>query len=306
MALDPNDQYAAFEYSAIQEAHGGVKVTLPLVSQPIVFSNPTPADGITFSLLKKHAVLSKISYCDISELKTWSCSLCKTSGIELVSTFQSPDNEMQGYVGLDHNEQSIVVAFRGSSNTQNWLSNALMIKTNIKGTPSNAHVHTGFKLEWNRVGVRTVVLDLISKSMNYSNYKLTFVGHSLGGAVAMIAALDVADSLKIDYSRIRIMTQGMPRIGDNNLAIFISSLNWNFIDRVVNNRDVVAHIPPRSLKFLHYDKVHWIDSTGKLFKCNINPGLEENDCANSLYLYNPFDHILDKYFSINMMKDDSC
>ena len=307
IALDPNDGYAAVEYAAILEALGYAKVKIPIVQRPLIFSNPSPANNITYALLKKHAILSKISYCHLNQLKSWSCSLCKTSGVELVSTFQSTGGEMQGYVAVDHSEKSIVTSFRGSSNIENWLTNILIVKTNLNGAPTNAHAHLGFILEWNRDGVKTEVALILSNLVNqYPSYKLTFVGHSLGGAVATIAALDLAAILKIDFSRMRLMTQGMPRIGDDNLAMYISSLNWNFLDRVVNHRDIVAHAPPRILNFMHYDKVHWIDGVGQLFKCNINPGSEENDCANTFDILHPWDHILDQYFNIYMLQDNSC
>ena len=308
IALSPNDEYAAYEYVGLLNSYGenNMDVELPLKAFTF-FSPPKPADGVTFSFLQKHAILSKISYCGIETINAWTCKLCGPSGIELVSTFHSPDDELQGYVGFDHSDKSIVISFRGSSNTQNWISNVLIYKTKMEGVPPDARVHLGFLQEWTRQGIKTEVISLIQRAINQQpNYKLTFVGHSLGGAVATIAALDVAFTLKIDYSKMRLMTQGMPRIGNRALAKYISVLNWNFLDRAVNNRDVVPHVPPRALEFLHYDKVHWLNSEGALFECNINSGTEEDNCANTFYLYSTDDHTLIKYFGIEFLPNHTC
>lgn len=86
----------------------------------------------------------------------------------------------------------------------------------------------------------TNVPDVIAE---YPNYKFVFTGHSLGAALTLHAAMDLMLSSIVAPSKTILYTYGEPRIA--NLA-FMNNLS-NMLGeayRVVNNRDIVAHIPP--------------------------------------------------------------
>lgn len=82
----------------------------------------------------------------------------------------------------------------------------------------NCTVHMGFHSSW--LNTRKVILPQLTEAIsNHPNYTLTLVGHSLGGAVAALAALD----LKARGWNPRVTTFGEPRIGNAALASYLNA-----------------------------------------------------------------------------------
>lgn len=105
----------------------------------------------------------------------------------------------------------------------------------------------------------------------YQGFSVTFTGHSLGGALASLAAMRTVLERLRDSSQIKLYTFGQPRVGNhkwvlniliNNLfnfrfavehdrlvpqryASYFIQFNWlfPFSYRVVNRNDVVPHLP---------------------------------------------------------------
>lgn len=70
--------------------------------------------------------------------------------------------------------------------------------------------------------------------------KVAFTGHSLGGALATLAAIDFT-SLQSVYP-VEIVTFGKPRVGNFEFAYFVNSkIKENF--RVINKSDPIPHTP---------------------------------------------------------------
>ena len=80
----------------------------------------------------------------------------------------------------------------------------------------NCTVHLGFMTSWRQT--RKEIMPHLEKAMKeYPDYQLTLVGHSLGGAVAALAALD----FKAKGWKPKITTFGEPRIGNEALMHYI-------------------------------------------------------------------------------------
>ncbi|MFH4980271.1 hypothetical protein AB6A40_006980 [Gnathostoma spinigerum] len=77
----------------------------------------------------------------------------------------------------------------------------------------------------------------------FSEYAVTVTGHSLGGALASLAALKIAlDKLRPSH-QIKMISFGQPRVGDYQLAVSHNKLVPNSF-RVVHRKDIVPHVPP--------------------------------------------------------------
>lgn len=100
-----------------------------------------------------------------------------------------------------------------------------------------------------------------------------FTGHSLGGALAVLAAARFLAADRDNAKRFGgLHTFGQPRVGNSAFADWASSLFGGRYTRAINHRDVVPQLPPPrvgSWEFKHFGIVHVFDGAGRLA---INPG----------------------------------
>lgn len=94
-----------------------------------------------------------------------------------------------GYVAVDDTNRLIVLSYRGSASLSSWIGN-VNIDFNAFGPCSGCQVHRGFLSSWN--DSRDKVKAALSQAKaNHSDYNIVFTGHSLGGAIATLAAADL-------------------------------------------------------------------------------------------------------------------
>lgn len=199
----------------------------------------------TTSIAHDLAFMSEIAYESLNSINGWSCKDCAAYPIKNQKGFFSSSANIQGYAGYFVKENAILVAFRGSVDIKNWVYN---IDTAQTGYPacSGCAVHNGFYSAYKGVAplVRTEVDRLVAL---YRTAKLVVTGHSLGGAMAVLAALDMKEIYgKIDY----VYTYGQPRVGNANFAAFYEQrVPQSF--HVINYADMVPHVPPSAFNFKH-------------------------------------------------------
>lgn len=135
-------------------------------------------------------------------------------------------------------DKMAVLAFRGTEKDFGDIKTDLDARfyTNSKGEK----VHNGFNEAY--AVARAKISGLVQ---GLKGYKLYITGHSLGGALALIAAKDLnSDNIAACY------TFGSPRVGNEDFGEDIKPP----IYRVVNAADVVPHTPPSYL----IDATHWL------------------------------------------------
>ena len=73
---------------------------------------------------------SSASYCSAASIKAWTCGEPCTSeaGVTSVTAISNVLHGTSGYVSYNQNSNEIVVAFRGSANIQNWVTNIDFVK----------------------------------------------------------------------------------------------------------------------------------------------------------------------------------
>jgi predicted lipase len=127
-----------------------------------------------------------------------------------VKTFNNNIGEIFGFVGYSNALKSIVITFRSSQNLKNWIVNIVTTLTPYLHC-SKCKVHTGFDAGFNmvKIQVRTLVKDLVKK---YPEAEIIVNGHSLGGALAILASVD----LKLHIGKVSsVYTFGQPRVGNS-------------------------------------------------------------------------------------------
>jgi triacylglycerol lipase len=117
----------------------------------------------------------------------------------------------------------------------------------------SALVHAGFKDALERVWPRLqdVLLPLVESRTTW------FTGHSLGGALATLAA----DRCEFDSC---VCTIGSPRVGNEGFAADFHSRFGNRSLRYVNDADIVTHVPPLPLPYAHVEQLRYINRDGSV------------------------------------------
>jgi len=145
---------------------------------------------------------------------------------------------------VNNNAKRIIVAFRGTQGMSQLMKEALQSKAVTYGLHriNNAVVTQYFYQKY----VSSLRADFLGQFRALANqhrgYQFLFTGHSLGGAFATHAALDVALSNLVPRNQMKLYTFGSPRVGDFNFASAVSNTIQNF--RVTNKHDIVPHLPP--------------------------------------------------------------
>ena len=227
---------------------------------------------------------SPASYCSVDSVSSWSCPVCgqgSLTNFKLTHKFFDAHTNTFGYAGLAPaaGENVIVFSFRGATPSpgRNWITDLNASRRPYPGL-RGAAVHKGFYNAYLTVA-RQVNLAAKSLLAQCRNCHIYITGHSLGGAIATFAAADLY-SLSKDLT---LYTFGSPRVGDDGFARYFDSIVPDTF-RVVNNEDLVPHLPQRFLGFRHVSQEVWYHSSAKSAPYKLCAGGEDDSCANSIAL----------------------
>jgi hypothetical protein len=222
---------------------------------------------------------SYAAYCSESSLMKWDCKFCKdkgTAGFNITDYFDNKLSDTIGYVGYNHKNKEVVVAFRGSRDLMNWITDLEFWKvdTPFDGVPG-AFVSSGYYHSYERVraGILKAVVQL---RQQYPTYQMYVTGHSLGAALSTLLVTDLG--VKQVAPNTIAYTFGCPRVGDLNFsqaAVHYSQSIW----RMVNHHDIVPHLPLRSMGFHHAATEVW--ENDKVYKVCDDSG-EDPHCSDSI------------------------
>ncbi len=132
-----------------------------------------------------------------------------------------------------------IIVLRGTVTVNEWLNNI-----NYRLVPFHVldsqygNVHNGFRDIYK--GIRGRYRELVNQFDVET--PLYLVGHSLGGAVSQLAALDIAIQSPERASHLQVYDYGAPRVGDSLFAEVYNHLVGTSY-RIVNVCDVVPYIP---------------------------------------------------------------
>lgn len=195
--------------------------------------NSTGWDSSAGTLALYH---SENAYCSPDSYLTRSYS-GKLSGFVPTYHIYDKSTDTQGYIGYTSGQSTIYVVFRGSSSIPNWISNIDLIT--VKYPPcANCYVHQGFYLAEQKI-INATISQVKSLKSKFPSYKVLVAGHSLGGALATLAAVDL---FVAGISPVRMFNFGSPRVGDNTFAAWVSSTVPDH-SRVTHCKDEVPHLP---------------------------------------------------------------
>ena len=224
----------------------------------------------SFSPLKANllAQASKLAYEEETSIE----EACKKFGFKKVRYIQNKDTSTEGFVASC--SEFIVVAFRGTQEWKDWLTDARFVKTEGK----LGECHSGFHKAYQSIeeDLKEAIdycreeagQPLFSENDQFSELdkklhpqSIWFTGHSLGGAIATIAVGQrIVESLPVDG----LYTFGSPRVYDWDASIKFDQVLGKRAFRFVNNVDIVTRIPKRIMGYRHIGQLKYFDENGVL------------------------------------------
>jgi predicted lipase len=167
-------------------------------------------------------------------------------------------------IGLICQDQTgdVAIAIRGTEGTLEWIHDAEFLSVPCPFLTGAGHTEDGFTAMYEslRTGVTanssTVVTALAKLPFPRPVSSVTVCGHSLGGALATLLALDVAANTV--YKNPVVYTFGSPRTGDSLFASTYDQVVKNSY-RIANRLDIVPTLPPP------------VDYEHVLNPCELNP-----------------------------------
>lgn len=168
-----------------------------------------------------------------------------------ISVVGADKNSAQG--GLIEHESYYCMVFRGTNQKEDWLDN-------LKAFPVKqlfGEFHRGF---WQSVqDVWDVLYNAYSQANAQRPKPLFITGHSLGGAMAAIAA---ARFIQNDEPFVSVYTFGQPRAMTRDTASIFNVECKSRFYRFNNNNDLVTRVPARVMGYSHVGTYLHIASDG--------------------------------------------
>jgi len=191
-------------------------------------------------------------------------------------------HDTRGYVGYHTGQKTIYVTFRGSSSIQNWIDNLDAILTNYP-LCDGCDVHKGFyKAEQSCFG--DVLSAVKSLQSDHPSFTVMVTGHSLGGALATLTAMDLKNS---GINNVKLWNYGSPRVGDTAFSNYVNSYIGDR-HRVTHHKDMVPHLPMHE-RFTHISG-EWYQPADDLYVQSCH-GNEDRDCSYQWSITNVDDHL---------------
>ncbi|KAK6203544.1 triacylglycerol lipase precursor [Scheffersomyces amazonensis] len=233
------------------------------------------------------------------------CNYKQYKDIEIKRTFNYNDwGEVgSGYFAIDHNSKRLIMVFRGTASTTDWISNLDFVPVKYKPLSSTEEfskitvkdttckgctVHRGF-YNFLRRNSGELIEGVLSQIKKYPDYQLVIVGHSMGAALSTLTGIEFS---LLGYDPL-VVSFGAPKVGNKKFAQFsdkifntegISDKIYNKQDfdrgliRVVHYNDVVPTLPPTKA-FHHSGFQYYIDKRDIPHKPQylVRRGLEKRD-----------------------------
>lgn len=189
-----------------------------------------------------------------------------------------------GFIAAAKGRKELFVALRGTVTSEEWRNNiSCKLSDKYGGESSLGLVHAGFNSVFTnsyydrmrsarglptriarRIGMHkdpppdyrlsisdSILNEIINNDWHRQGYKIYITGHSLGGALAMLAAQHLLSHDSNAYRNLlSVCTFAAPRVGNSGFAEWFTDVD---VVRYVNSEDIVPNIPPATGKLLGND-----------------------------------------------------
>lgn len=174
-----------------------------------------------------------------------------------VRFIDNQDSHTQAWVGLLPDNETAVIAFRGTEGVaQDWLTDADIRREDNPWLDKTGRIHRGFLSSY-----QSIAEDILAALSTFETVKQIWLcGHSLGGALATLAAVHLTDA---GLSVAGTCTIGQPRVGDQGFADVYRKQQLDKCHvRVAHIRDPVTRVPPSIMGWCHVGSRWLLDRKG--------------------------------------------
>ena len=190
----------------------------------------------TAAFLAKLAMLAYIAFEDDAKRKILE-GMLSHGRVKLLETISIADTEAM----VAETDKFVVVAFRGTSSRAQFMTD-MQARLNVARVAVDGRcvrVHAGFYAAFRKI--ESKLREVLTAQDEAKAVYLT--GHSLGGALALVAAAAFGGNDKLGDRIAAVYTFGAPRVGGADFPNLVKAPHY----RVVNSGDVVPLVPPNWL-----------------------------------------------------------
>ena len=214
----------------------------PTSDLPYPFSaDSLSATGFSWPAALSTAMASRLAYEESAAVMSTAQDRWKMEGCAFVEK-----DDTQCFVA--RTPGVVLIAFRGTESLGDWLADLNVLSTER----TYGVVHRGFLSAFQAVEPQLRLL-----VSGFPDHDVVITGHSLGGALATVAAAEWRGQFRIT----RLYTFGQPAVGKGGFPEFFRASYPDTLFRFVNDDDVVPRVPPT---FQHVGRLLHFDASGNL------------------------------------------
>lgn len=157
--------------------------------------------------------------------------------IRALAGVEDPEAEAFGFIAESRDD--IVLAFRGTDSFKDNESDQDLYQVPYPFVRNMGKTHRGFTCIY--VSARDILIKELARLSTAK--RLLLGGYSLGGPLAVLAALDIA--VNTGFGNPIVYTYGSPRVGDPDFAFRFNRVVTNSI-RIFNVHDVIPTLPEQA------------------------------------------------------------
>jgi len=219
-----------------------VLTLLSISSLSLAANTQQKLTGDNFSLWLNAAYIAQATY----ESKEKLTDVLHKQNYE-VQQFRQIEGFSVGYVlATNHKTRQHILAVRGTANAENIIVDAAFVL--VPDKISGIKMHQGFLLS------ATDIYESVKQEIN-PEYTVNTIGHSLGGAAALILAM-MLDAQ--GYHVGEVITFGQPKVTNISGSRHFEHLN---VTRLVTPKDIVPLVPPLDPMDLMNLSIFWHQGT---------------------------------------------
>jgi len=200
---------------------------------------------------KSYLSFANLAYCKPEIINALSCPLCNSI---LDASFKVLDVQSAVYKQTTYRfvilasepHKEVIISFAGPKSNDGLFYSKLY--TSGFGSIHGQNIEQPFLNVYESIIAKSLhrsVQTVIAKKPDLANYKFIFIGHSMGGSLAVLAAYDLINSKIIAPNKSidspLVYSYGQLRIGDDR---FVEAVNRLFrVIRIVKNSDFMTRLP---------------------------------------------------------------